>query len=398
MTSYSWPPAALDALRLVCDPEADAVIGETYRHGSVTAVNDLLNAMVRNDQPAPAQLPPAARAYFQETAALPDWADPALIAGGERVFMRNGVLALAGLLCASLPECYAMRNGVHVLALTQQLSQHTVRRVYETAQMVLDVTSVGGLAPNGRGVRSAQKVRLMHAAMRYLLEVDPEGVDPDEREAPTLAATFARQVWDPAWGRPINQEDMAFTLQSFSTVVLRSWEQLGVALDPNEREAYYHCWRVVGHLMGVRADLNPPTPAGGVALFNAVRAHQQGATQDARVLTKALADAVAETIGIPWVSDDAVTLLMRHLLGDATASMVGVPAASTVGELAVDGLAAILRVVTTVTGEFDEDFPLVGRIGARFGQRLLERLARLDRGGAGRLFHLPDSLREAQTR
>ena len=42
---------------------------------------------------------------------------------------------LACLLCASLPECYVARRGVPVLWLTQQLEQHTTRRLYETAQM-----------------------------------------------------------------------------------------------------------------------------------------------------------------------------------------------------------------------------------------------------------------------
>lgn len=395
MDKYTWTVDELDALRQRLDPPADAVIAEIYQHGSVTTVNDLLNTMVRSDHPPPAVLPPAAREYFAQTASLPEWADQAVIATGVDVFLRYGLLSLAGLLCASLPECYALGNGVQVLYLTQRLGAHTARRVYETAQMVVDVMAEGGLLPGGRGVRSAQKVRLMHAAMRYLLEFDPDGVDDTVRDAPTLPGAMVRQVWNPEWGRPINQADMAFTLQTFSTVMLRSWDRLGVSLDPYERDAYYHCWRVIGHLLGVEDGVNPPTREGGEAVFRAVRAHQQRATPEGVELTRALSEAVAQTLGIPMVSDDMVTLMMRHLLDDETATMLGVPQDSAVGEMAMAGITAALRAVLSVTEGVGDEIPLVHRIGAKVGYGFLERIARLDRGGARTLFHLPDSLREA---
>lgn len=397
MNQYTWTDAELEAFRQKCDPVADAVITEIYAHGSVRAVNELLNTMVRSDLPPPAALPPAARAYFAETAALPEWLDPAAVRVGEQVFLRYGLLSLASLLCASLPECYAMRNGVHVLAITQQLGKHTERRIYETAQMVINVMSVGGLGEGGAGVRSSQKVRLMHAAMRYLLEVDPNGDDGGSAdEPPTLASVMLRKPWNrAAWGRPINQADMAITLQSFSTVVLRSWQRLGVVLDPHEREGYYHCWRVVGHLLGLDPALNPPTLEGGEAVYRAVRAHQQGDTPEGRAMTKALADTIARVIDVPMVSDDAVTLLMRHLLTGDTASLVGVPAASTVGTYALSGITVAVRAASLLREGLGDEIPLVHRTGAWIGQRLLARIARLDRGGERKLFNLPESLRAA---
>lgn len=395
MDRHTWTVDELESFRQHADPLADGVIAEIYQRGSVGAVNDLLNAMVRSAEPPPAALPPAAREFFTRSAVLPDWLDPDAVRKGEEVFLRYGVLSLASLLCASLPECYAMRNGVQVLSITQQLGAHTERRIYETAQMVINVMAYGGLLPDGRGVRSAQKVRLMHASMRYLLEVDPSGVDDPAPGVDTLASVMTRHVWNPAWGRPINQADMAFTLQTFSTVMLRSWEQLGVVLDPAERDAYYHCWRVVGHVLGVDPRLNPPSREGGLAVFQAVRAHQRGATPEGVAMTRALADTVAQTLGIPWVSDDAVTLLMRHLLGDETATMMGVPEASDVGELALDGITMIVRAASVVGEGIGDEIPLGHRISAWFGQKFLERVARLDARGAGRLFHIPESLRAA---
>src|SRR5262245_15657081 len=71
------------------------------------------------------------------------------------------------LFCYGLPSCYAAAKGVQVLALTTRLFSNPTRRVIETAQMVVDVMAPGGLAARGRGIRTAQKVRLMHAAVRY---------------------------------------------------------------------------------------------------------------------------------------------------------------------------------------------------------------------------------------
>jgi hypothetical protein len=59
---------------------------------------------------------------------------------------------------------------------THRLINHPFRRIVETAQFVLDVMAPDGLGHSGRGVRSAQKVRLMHAAIRHLI-LAAEGMD-----------------------------------------------------------------------------------------------------------------------------------------------------------------------------------------------------------------------------
>ncbi len=397
MTWPTWTRAELEAARVMADPVADDVVAEIFRSGNVEAVNSLLDTLVRSDDPPSTSLPLAAQKYFFDTAVLPPWADPDVVVKGEGIFMRYGLLALASLLCASLPECYAMRNGVQVLSLSRQLAEHTERRIYETAQMVIDVMSPGGLQPDGRGMRSAQKVRLLHASMRYLLEVDPQGVSDTLRNARSLGGALVRKPWKSVWGRPICQEDMAVTLQTFSTVILRSWRKLGVVLDRHEEESYYHCWRVLGHLIGVRESLNPPTIEGGYALYEAIRAHQQGETVEGVQMTRALAHAVAETTGLPWVGEPAVAVLMRYLLGNATAGIVGVPEVSTMEELAMEAVASGLHAASTVQEGIGDEFAVVHRVTEWFGQKLLERIARIDRG-AGRLFHLPDSLRRVWMR
>src|SRR5436190_800161 len=81
-------------------------------------------------------------------------------------------------------------KAVKVLHMTARLETDAQRRVIETAQLLVDVMASGGLSPSGAGKRSAQKVRLLHAAVRYLIGKSGQ--------------------WDPALGVPINQEDLAF--------------------------------------------------------------------------------------------------------------------------------------------------------------------------------------------
>ena len=89
------------------------------------------------------------------------------------MFLRYGLTSFGILACASLPECYVLRDVAAVLGTTQRLDAHARRRIFETAMMVLAVMAEGGLAPGGGGIRVVQKVRLMHAAVRYLILSPP---------------------------------------------------------------------------------------------------------------------------------------------------------------------------------------------------------------------------------
>jgi hypothetical protein len=159
-----WNDASLDAMRQCVDPEADAVVHGIYERGSLDAVNALLGTIFRSDDPVPQALPDEVRSYLGREDALPEWADPAQIAVAQKLFERAGWQIAAGLFCSSLPQAYAAASGAHVIMQTQGMTRHVRRRVFETAQFLFDTMDHGGLARGGRGVRSAQKVRLMHAA------------------------------------------------------------------------------------------------------------------------------------------------------------------------------------------------------------------------------------------
>lgn len=359
----------MDAQREQCDPVADEVVHGLFQEGQVRAANSLMKHLAHNEQVAPELLPPPLRGYFEHTGRLPSWADPALLRQGEAVFGRHGPQVVVALFCASLPACYAGANGVQVLHLTARLHSDAYRRIIETAQLVVDVLAPGGLGPNGRGLRSVQKVRLMHAAVRHL--------------------THRSGKWDAAWGEPINQEDMAATVLTFSTVVLRSLERLGVTLSEPERRGYYHVWRVVGFGLGVDERLLPETPEEGERLFDTIARRQFRESPEGREMMVALLD-LMEHVTPGNLFDGMAAVLVRHLLGGDMARVLAVPPADW-----TRFLMGPLKVLGWVGDSVGESRPELARLSELFGRKVVEGLFWVQRGPERVPFRIPDTLRQA---
>lgn len=300
-------------MREVGDPSADAAIAEIYGLGKQDEVRQALLDFGRNSDTVPAGLPPQLAHYFDDSAVLPSWADPAQIDRGHLLLGRYQPQITTTLLCSSLPQAYGCSDGAQVLYRSQRLTSGVYRRLMETAQFIVDVLDSGGLAPGGRGVRSAQKIRLLHATMRYHVR--------------------RQDTWDPRWGLPVNQEDLAGTLLSFSVVVVRGLKSLGIDLPVRDRDSYFHIWRVVGHILGVDDQLNPIEFDDGAALCDTILQRQQSPSEAGTVLTKGVLDFIKEVLPGPTLAGVGPTLI-RHLAGDKAADLVDVPPAD-FSELAV---------------------------------------------------------------
>src|SRR5262249_1816707 len=116
------------------------------------------------------------------------------------------------------------------------LAKRPNRRLFRTMQMVVDVMEPGGLGPQGYGIRTVQKVRLIHAAIRYHL---------------------LHAKWDGSLGIPINQEDLAGTLLTFSFFPMEGLRKLGANISADAAQAYFETWCAVGRLLGVTPEMIP---------------------------------------------------------------------------------------------------------------------------------------------
>ena len=207
---------------------------------------------------------------------------------GGAFFSTYGWTAFTLLGCASLPEGYVVPQIDRVLVTTTELERHVHRRLWETIQFTVDVMQPGGLEPDGPGLRAAQKVRLLHALVRHLL-LSEETVAGNPGSTRDLGTALLDRRWDPSWGCPINQAQLAGTVLAFSFVILRGLDRLGyTAIEEADREAYLHRWNVVGHVMGVRDDLMASTMDDAATLFDAVRSPRMARSDDGVALARAL--------------------------------------------------------------------------------------------------------------
>lgn len=368
-TSERWPDEFLDRMREVTDPPADETVEALFREGRVEAVNALMRHLVLNDQLAPEGLPPVVQKFLAETGRLPEWADPSKIREAEVFFGRHGPQIAMILAHASLPVCYSAAKGVRVLYLTARLETDPKRRIAETAQLIINLLEPGGLSAEGQAVRDAQKVRLMHAAVRHLI--------------------LASGEWDAGWGRPINQEDMAGTLMTFSWTTIESLGKLGIRVEPREAEAYVHTWNVAGHLMGIRGELLPRGVAEAEELLSIIMRRQAGPCDAGRAMTSALIEMIEDqTPGTLF--DGLPATMIRHLAGEHTADLLGVPRTDWTKKLVLRSL----RVVFGVGEEVKDRGLILGRVAERYGAEFLEGFAWLARGGNRDPFRIPAELRE----
>ena len=150
----------------------------------------------------------------------------------------------------------------------------------------------------GGGFIAARKVRFLHASMRLML-MNPGMMRPAAAPAaaPSTPHSFMEQAAHrpTAWnveelGKPINQEDLAFVLLTFSYLIPKGMEAWGRTIPKEEKEAFLHLWRVVGHVMGIRDDLMTDNWDEAAALYEQILKKNGGGSEPGQILTTAVMD------------------------------------------------------------------------------------------------------------
>lgn len=388
-----WTPEKLLAKRKITDPLADDTVKAIIASGYEKQINAIIGTLVRTDtftastfQDFAPELQKTLNDYFTASAQLPDWADQNLIKKGEEFYARFGPEISMLLNVKSLPLCYACAHGARVLYDTGRLMDHggnldpLARRLMETAQMVVYTMMPGGLAPGGKGVVTVQKVRLIHASIRYYLKnpaTNPQGWDTE-----TL-------------GEPINQEDMAGTLMSFSALILDGLKQMHLEVSDEEAAAYMHCWSVVGHLTGVEQDLIPTSYTEGYDLGVAIMKNQAGASDWGKALTSSCI-AFMQSV-IPGNYFDGVAEYMIWYFVKDISTAVGKDLGEMIGVTDKDHLRGELVTMLTdvafrVEEELAEHSTVVRRLMDHFNIIFLQSLLVYFNHGKQVRFYIPPSL------
>ncbi|MEX1367590.1 MAG: oxygenase MpaB family protein [Nannocystaceae bacterium] len=350
-----WNPDDLDRMRYETDPVADAVV-ESFG-GDVALAAELLDALVRTGEGTP-ETDERLRAFRAQTRALPTWADRAKIEHGQRLISKNLVPGTILLAMTSLPQCYLDWKGAPVLTSTHQLTKHIFRRLIQTSHMVFTVYEPGSLfddpsAPERipAGISKSQTVRLMHALMRHLiLQPAPDGMDVPK----SMAETMWIRSWDSeTLGLPINQEDEAYVILTFSYVTIEGFRKLAMILTDEDKDAIIHLWSVVGYVMGVHEGLLAHSYADAAVLFALLRARLRGPSAEGEQLTGALVEWIDGLL--PWWLQwfDAGGELIQFFNGEDDAQVLGIESSG------VDGI---------VHAVIDAMLPSYGKVAHLAGQ------------------------------
>ena len=302
-----WTDEFLLAQRQVADPLADDTIKKIVEAEGPESARQLFNILIRNIGLPLDQLPQSCHDFLAQTNAQADDIDPQELWLGSQFFLDHGPKLLVFLFYRSLPLLYAHANGAQVLIQTGRLAHNGqemeifARRIAETGQFLMDVMIPGNLKPNSQGIQAIQKVRLIHASIRYFLQ---------------LGTWDANQL-----GRPINQQDMSSTLMTFSVALIDALEQFGIQDSKEKQNAYFNTWNAIGGLMGVQSDLIPDNIDEGRWLLNKNLELEGAASEAGKLLTKALLAFSQEQL--PESFAKSPTAIIQFLIGPEHAAQLG---------------------------------------------------------------------------
>ncbi|MFX0573346.1 oxygenase MpaB family protein [Nocardia nepalensis] len=237
---------------------------------------------------APAELV----ALFRQVEADPYWLDRTKIDRGARVVERTGVWGGIAMGMFALMGGYLASRADKTLVGTGDLDAMAPRRLAETTQWWLDVTTPGGLRRNQVGYKSVLRVRLMHALVR--------------------AGMNRRPDWDyQAWDHPVNQVLTVGTLGLFSMANLVGAQALGLRFSAEEKDAVFQLWRYVGFLLGIDAEILPTNETDTWRAFWILADTEFIPDEDSRRLAQALVPAAG---GLFIGTDTAAQRLIRRLI------------------------------------------------------------------------------------
>lgn len=296
----------LNAARRVGDPIVDPIVSEHLAaHGS-EALGEAIGGLFRTG--GLSEDHPLIRTCLTALGDV-ELGDPESIVCGQRLFALYGPELLLVLGTCSLPLAFAAGNGVQAVYRARRLKDAPVRRLYDTAQMIVNVMQVDGLARGKVGWRTAVKVRLIHALIRRQVQSDPV------------------MPWCDEWGTPINQEDLAGTLLSFSAAALRGLRRIGVRLSRQEADGYVYAWSAVGRLLGIDEALLAGTEEEAMPLATRIGRRQICATPEGRLLAEQLMAALAALFLLPGYANSLTHFFLEDTaFGPRVAEVLDLPA------------------------------------------------------------------------
>ncbi len=231
---------------------------------------------------------------------LPVWFDEKKLQRGQQVFETYAMEIMTLLGALALPYCYAGSPGNKALYLSEKMRKAPGKRLFDTAQFIISVSTPGGLTQSGTGHIHINKTRLIHAIARYYLQ---------------------QGNWNAAWGQPINQEDMAGTNLAFSYIILLGLQKSGFILTEIEKEDFLFLWRYIGYQLNLEQELLPDSFQQAATLARTIEKRNFKKSEESVGLAKELMN-YYKTV-VPPRQAIFIESQLRYFLGPEVAGYLG---------------------------------------------------------------------------
>ncbi|GAB2825096.1 oxygenase MpaB family protein [Streptomyces sp. NPDC054796] len=222
----------------VWDDEVDRLLVSLIENGQVPAVNTAMASWVNNNDPLPTGFPADLTAYLRKVNTLPSWADQAKLARAADFNRRKDTYLFllyglgSGIMSTVIPR---EARSVYWSAGGADMKD----RAAKTFTFGYDLAQLKGFEPSGQFVVTANKTRLVHAAVRHLLPQSPHWTSGADQDI------------------PISNADILVTFHSLGTYVRRKLLDWKVPFPAADQDAFLHSWQVALHLLGVRDEYIP---------------------------------------------------------------------------------------------------------------------------------------------
>jgi hypothetical protein len=295
------------------DPLADAVVNDDFADSSATSA--VWGALADGIGSLP-EAPNSLLALFAFLDEEPAWLDHNRLDRAADALVRHTAALGIVLGAASLVRGAGNTIAGKPLALTgRYVSQPAIRSV-EVGEWLRNVITPGGMRRGGDGFAYTVRVRIIHAHVRRALR--------------------QHDGWDNnAWGVPIPQPYMAFTLAEFGHIAIDAMHKVGVRFSDRELDDIYHLWRYVGHVVGMDPRLNPTSEADQIRIEELYRLTSPGPGEDDREFVVALTDdylvpELANVLPGPQrlrhaMASQLMQTLQRVFIGDTAADELHIP-------------------------------------------------------------------------
>ncbi|MBM9617919.1 oxygenase MpaB family protein [Streptomyces zhihengii] len=232
--------AAATGPEWIWDTAADPLMAKMITGGHVPAINTAWASWVNNNDPLPTGVPAEFNAYLRQVNVLPSWADPAKLKRAADFNRRRDTY---------LFMLYGLGSGIMSTVIPREAKSvywsaggaDMQDRAAKTFTFGYDLAELGAFEPTGQFVVTANKTRVVHAAVRHLLPQSPHW----------------RAVADETI--PISAADILVTFHSLGTYVHRKLLDWRIPYPAADQEAFLHSWQVAVHLLGVPYEHIPKT-------------------------------------------------------------------------------------------------------------------------------------------